>query len=508
MKKFILLSVITAFAFTSCDKAILNPEDNPIEENPKEIENIVHDGQAYNSDAIIYLPFNGDYNDVGVYGLLGLNHETEFVTDRFGNDNSAIRAQLGQYVDFQVPMNDDKLSEMGITNNANFKGDFSISMWVRLSSEDQKAYYTHVDIISKWGGPAYEASWHYGITANGSYEFWSRNDEGQDGYVGYENSMFDGRWHNIIYTFNSNQSKGSIFIDGSFKTSRITVKPRFNDMMFRVGARNEDLLCDFNGYIDDIMFFDRELSAIEIGNINLPVFDDVVYFDSDEAEDSFVHDGSAYSSDLLYSYYPMNNDYRDVVAGIDGTNYGTSFVTDRFGNPNSAIHTNGIGYVDVMDEGEFNFDDDFTLAAWVKSDGQNGHTVHDTHIDFLSKWGGPASASAYYLAMTRNGGIEAWTRDNSNSNFFIGREGNFHDGKWHNVVFTYKAGSQIGTLYIDGNLAGDRNLMGAPRTNTPNNLRIGARTDLTAIFNGSLDDIMIIKSHISQIEAKSIANAK
>jgi hypothetical protein len=263
MKK-LLATIAFALALTSCDK-LEDPVDVlDTKEEEVTIEGISHDGDMYVSDAVIYLPFNNDYLDYGIYSLIGRNHNTTFTTDRFGNENSAVKIELEQYIDFEKPpilLNETP----GVSQNFDFRDDFGISMWVKIDSREQLAYETHIDILSKWIYPADKAAWYFGITQNGSYEFWSRSDK-KNGFVGYENPMYDGLWHNIIYNFDHITQIGKIYVDGELASSSSTYLPVANNLSLRVGARH-DLKSDFNGYVDDVMFFDRQLNLSDMANL-------------------------------------------------------------------------------------------------------------------------------------------------------------------------------------------------------------------------------------------------
>ncbi len=69
----------------------------------------------------------------------------------------------------------------------------------------------------------------------------------------------------------------------------------------------------------------------------------------------------------LVAHYPFNGDAVDISGnGHDGTVYGATPATDRFGNENSAYQFDGIDdYIDLPDEYSFDFDE-YSISFWVR----------------------------------------------------------------------------------------------------------------------------------------------
>ena len=70
---------------------------------------------------------------------------------------------------------------------------------------------------------------------------------------------------------------------------------------------------------------------------------------------------------LLVAYYPFNSNADDESGnGNNGTIYGATLTTDRFGNPNSAYEFDGIDdYIEVMDSPDLDLTEDFTISIWI-----------------------------------------------------------------------------------------------------------------------------------------------
>jgi len=72
----------------------------------------------------------------------------------------------------------------------------------------------------------------------------------------------------------------------------------------------------------------------------------------------------------LVAYYPFNGNANDESGnGNNGTSYGATQTTDRFGNANSAYSFDGSGdYIDVPNAPSLNPTDAITITAWFKAD--------------------------------------------------------------------------------------------------------------------------------------------
>ena len=70
----------------------------------------------------------------------------------------------------------------------------------------------------------------------------------------------------------------------------------------------------------------------------------------------------------LVAYYPFNGDADDESGnGNNGTIYGATLATDRFGNPNSAMLFNGVDdFIEIPYSEELEIGENLTITGWVK----------------------------------------------------------------------------------------------------------------------------------------------
>ena len=116
--------------------------------------------------------------------------------------------------------------------------------------------------------------------------------------------------------------------------------------------------------------YDWDTSALPEGTdykIRIRAYDGMEYGPYDESDGLFKIKHETLT-DGLVAYYPVNGDANDESGnGNDGTVYGATLTTDRFGDADSAYSFDGVDdLVEVPDNPIFHFTDQMTVAAWVK----------------------------------------------------------------------------------------------------------------------------------------------
>ena len=182
------------------------------------------------------------------------------------------------------------------------------------------------------------------------------------------------------------------------------------------------------------------------------------------------------------------------VAGVDG----------RFGRAMQLDGTNDV--VPVAHDEAFNFDtnDDFTIALWVKANPTQ--TSNDTSI--LEKWGDSLGFNQPYPFVMRyvpSSGQVVAGRYDSTTGAAVAATTSINDGAFHHVAFTRLDGTL--SLYIDGQLEGSTadTTTGTTQNNYP--IYIGNRESVH-YFAGDIDDLVIFPhgmtaAQVQQVEAGS-----
>ena len=186
----------------------------------------------------------------------------------------------------------------------------------------------------------------------------------------------------------------------------------------------------------------------------------------------------------LINYWPMSN-LSDVVGGANlfgGLNY--SFVSDRFGSPNSAIYFNK-GYLQVP-EGVY-FSGDFTFTAWIFL---KSYQSWSRIFEFGNGDGNDNVALAMNGASSKISGLMF----NGSFGSYIHTSSIINLNKWYFISFVlngttgyiYVNGSQVinGTLNVPNNIIRTRNYIG--KSNWATDLNADAIYDEFKIYKVAL----------------------
>jgi phospholipase C len=133
----------------------------------------------------------------------------------------------------------------------------------------------------------------------------------------------------------------------------------------------------------------------------------------------------------------------------------------------------------------------FTVAAWFNTNNtlsKDGFLVNKgrTQTDR------PGQNMNYGIWMNNTGNILAGFETKNGTDFIVGSNDTYNDGKWHNVIVTYN-GSSL-NLYIDGNLSSSVQTGGAvPDFTVTQPVRVGSSSSLYPdnFFTGLVDEVRI-----------------
>ena len=197
----------------------------------------------------------------------------------------------------------------------------------------------------------------------------------------------------------------------------------------------------------------------------------------------------------LIAYYPFSGNANHITSnGHDGTVYGATLTTDRFGNPNSAYSFDGVDdYIRISNSSHLDGMDSLTLSVWVKLNGNNNQ-----EMEVLNKYN---HYSGNLFDDSYNIGIDGWGplavfQYATNDNYVIKISNDpLSIDAWYHIVGVY-TGTE-GTLYINGNkvsLSRNDPDFGGPLNSITSDLLIGcgeASGSLIKYFSGEIDDVRI-----------------
>ena len=300
--------------------------------------------QAPTNGLVAYYPFNGNANDESGNGNNGVVNGVTLATDRFGNANKAYSFNSNTSI---VVSDNDYLE---LTNS------FSISSWFYANSLGQVSM-----ILSKHTCSNAEGTYTYGVwsgNGNNLVNFQAYPNFNASTYPSNAGNVNVNRWYNFVTTYDKATRTLTYYLNGILMS---TIQIDFNisntTRDFYIGMQNcgSGAEWHWNGKIDDIRIYNRNLSNVEVQQLY-------------QAEVPPV----TLQTDLV-AYYPFNGNANDESGnGNNGLVNGTTLTTDRFGNANSAYDFNGTSnYIDVPDANSLDLTTGATLSVWINQTGIN-----------------------------------------------------------------------------------------------------------------------------------------
>jgi len=211
-------------------------------------------------DYVAFYPFDGNADDESEYGHDGIVHGAALTADRFGNAASA----------YSFDGNDDWIF-IEDAPEFHFTDKFAVSLWVKLRSS--APYYFPYHIIEKYGSwIMMQREWDIllGFTdAAGTNINIPWNNEGTT-------NLSPGIWYNFIMMYNGNASESNfkVFRNGELVYSAdcpgLTVAQTNSNVVMSYYEPVPDAYgigYYFDGDIDDVILYDRALSAREVNPI-------------------------------------------------------------------------------------------------------------------------------------------------------------------------------------------------------------------------------------------------
>jgi hypothetical protein len=221
-----------------------------------------------------------------------------------------------------------------------------------------------------------------------------------------------------------------------------------------------------------------------------------------------------YPKEGLIAYYPFSGNANDESGnGNNGTVYGATLTSDRFGNENKAFSFNGAAYgsnsnsyILVSNSSSLQVGSALSISIWVKY-----NLLQNNLNTVLQKGaGGGCQNVGYYVAFDNNNGSIPFNKSlgyGQNSCASIGDTSNL-DNKWHNISFVYAPPSG-NAIYLDGKKVGNWMVCNSCTIlNSNNPLIIGGCQYSSGGYswNGLLDDIRIYNRALSQDEITYLAS--
>jgi hypothetical protein len=312
-------------------------------------------------------------------------------------------------------------------------------------------------------------------------------------------SILDNAWHNIVVVVDTvaQIDQAIFYVDGvmlpTITCGALNQSATINTVLtnpIRIGkVADAGNVRHFNGTLDDFIAYNRALSQTEINQI---------YTATNTM--CTIPTGGLIGS---YSFTGNANDLSGFAN--NGTVFGATLTTDRFGNPNSAYLFNGTTDYIQMLTGAVYGNTPRTVCFWA----QTSFTGEMVPFDY-----GDANGNGGTYQIQFNNGCSGVGLDVSNGVITKGSS-SILDNVWHNFIVTLDTaiGSQLNNtvIYVDGVLlstvtCGALNQSAIINTVNNNPIRIGKVTDAGNVrhFNGKLDDFYIYNRVLTATEITDI----
>ncbi len=435
---------------------------------------------------------------------------------------------------------------------------FSISAWVKTT--DASAL-----IVSKLDAASPNTGWEVGITTGGVifFQFFDDSTVPQKVRVDSTLPVNNNAWQHIVVTKNTTELASGVtiyrngivdssIIDDTFVSNGGTSFDGTTPL--QIGVR-DTTAAPFDGLIDDVAIYDKELTVAEIAAIRGtsperpsdlrlvgPTCNLVGYWTMGDG-DTFptlrdrqnsiattvaggVLDRSSNSNDGT----PTNmedGDFRDVIfeselmpdlssnnnPGIPSNMLDTDFKTDTPGGASCySTELDGVdGYILIGDVPEFQFaqTDDFSVTGWFKT------TSNASFSSFFSKRDVSGSGTGFEFGFETNFGLLTpiiLMIDSSSNNMTQESSGDYNDDTWYHVAYVWNGsaglGSSSATIYVDGV---DVSSTGAGTlvTTIDNSAdaQIGATDGISSAFDGYIDDVAVFNTALTSTEVQEIYNS-
>lgn len=207
--------------------------------------------QTLNNGLLACYPFTGNSLDESGNGHNGTVYGSILTTDRFNNPNSAYSFDgVNDYID------------LGLFSGFTQSNNFTISVWIQpdlVKSQTILMVYPD-DFNDRFNAMAYYS--HNGTSAT----IWDFGDCTGGGRLFYPGTIFSSAWQHYVYTVNQG-TEMKVYKNGILQTSQpstSTFVDRNRSLWIGGGVDWSNANFYFDGKIDDMRLYDRELTEVEI----------------------------------------------------------------------------------------------------------------------------------------------------------------------------------------------------------------------------------------------------
>jgi len=206
----------------------------------------------------------------------------------------------------------------------------------------------------------------------------------------------------------------------------------------------------------------------------------------------------------LIADYPLNGDASDESDfGNDGTIYGPTPASDRFGNENSALAFSGSNqYVSISHHPRLN-SSELTISCWIYS---NENISSPKGIIYkVNNTGSLEREFGLDAGDSQGNGIVYWETGDGSELHTLTSSTPIVANKWYHVVGVIKDNEYM-KIYVDGNLENEISIDFVHSKNS-NEIVIGkvsSNSQTTRYWNGKIDDIKLYNYELTESDISSL----
>lgn len=290
----------------------------------------------------------------------------------------------------------------------------------------------------------------------------------------YSDRILNTDWHHGAAVYDGESMK--IYVDGVLKASGSNTGA-LHSTNSDVYIGNQNSINHFNGTIDEVLIYDVALTETQINQI---------YSDTPKPGDG---------EESLISYWKLDESDGTSAADSHGTNNGT--MTNAVwgsGVVGNCLNFNGIeGNVKIINTPELNPVNSITMMAWAR-----------TQANLTCKIAQKGDWDGHGIGQGKWDGWNVGIRTNDNVSHLIHWGGGLPVlNEWYHLAMTYDGATL--KMYVNGQLRNSAPVTGNLKINT-RDFSIGSDNNAQKFFNGSIDEVKIYGTALSQTEIQANYN--
>lgn len=216
--------------------------------------------QIPTSGLVSYWPFDGNANDYSGNNNHGIVNAAIPAPDRFGSLNKAYAFNgINSHID--VPHS----ATIDMSNNS----DFSVAFWVKTNQENDNSIVLSKHIYGTWNGYLFMSeSNNIGYcNSPGQFSFYVASGAQQDACANSPISNDNANWYFITGIHKSSINQTYIYVNGVLQSDigqKSGATNNTQDLTFGAVYSGNNFINFFNGYLDGVRIYNRELNQTEI----------------------------------------------------------------------------------------------------------------------------------------------------------------------------------------------------------------------------------------------------